>query len=97
MNLSMEEKAKLVTQLLKVLSNENRLLILCALAEQPMTVSEILAVLPDISQPGVSQHLSILRSHKILDSKKTAQTITYSICDPRILKVMKVLKEEYCE
>lgn len=92
----MEEKAKTVAELLKVLANENRLLILCALMEGELSAGEIAEHLSGISQSGVSQHLSILKAHGILDNKKNGQTITYSICDERILEVMNVLKLQYC-
>ena len=91
----MKKQAKDVAVLLKVLANENRLLILCELAKQPMSVSALLEKL-EISQSGISQHLAILKSHGILDCDKKAQTVVYTIKDERIYKVMQVLKETYC-
>lgn len=97
MEFTLPEKAKQVSGLLKVLSNENRLLILCLLADGPLSVGQITECLPGISQSGVSQHLAILKSHDILDSTKSAQTIRYFISDDRVLKIMEVLKEQYCQ
>ena len=91
----MKERAKEVAELLKLLANENRLLILCELAKEPMSVSALLEKV-DISQSGMSQHLSLLKSSGILDYDKKAQTIIYSIKDDRIYKVMQVLKDTYC-
>ena len=91
----MKKKAKEVADLLKVLSNENRLLILCELVKEPMSVNSLLENLA-ISQSGISQHLAILKSNGILNYDKKAQTIVYSIKDERIYKVMQVLKETYC-
>ncbi len=91
----MKQKAKELAALLKVLSNENRLLILCELGAKPMSVSELLEIL-DITQSGISQHLAILKANKILDYEKKAQTIVYSIKDERILKIMQTLKDTYC-
>ncbi|WP_409968088.1 metalloregulator ArsR/SmtB family transcription factor [Bengtsoniella intestinalis] len=91
----MEEKAREVAALLKVLSNENRLLILCSLLQRPMSVGELVEALP-ISQSGISQHLSLMKSSGMLDYEKKGQTITYRIKDQRILAVMQVLKETYC-
>ena len=49
----MEEKAKMVAQLLKLLANEHRLLILCALSEGERTVSEIRSLpAPDSAEAG---------------------------------------------
>ncbi|WP_303863667.1 helix-turn-helix transcriptional regulator [Alkalibaculum bacchi] len=92
----MEEHVKVVAELLKVLANENRLLILCYLIEGPLTVSELSSKITTITQSALSQHLAILKAHKIVDSIKKGQTITYSINDERILSVMEVLKAKYC-
>lgn len=93
---TVKENAKNVANVLKVLANENRLLILCELVKQPMSVSSLLEKL-DITQSGLSQHLAILKANKILDYDKKAQTIIYSIKDERILKIMQLLKENYCD
>ncbi|MPW25886.1 metalloregulator ArsR/SmtB family transcription factor [Alkalibaculum sp. M08DMB] len=92
----MEEKAKQVAELLKVLANENRLLILCLLIEGPMTVGELSTNISNITQSAISQHLSMLKAHGILDSTKKGQNITYFIHDDRILSVIEILKEKYC-
>ena len=91
----MEKMAKELADLLKVLANENRLLILCELSKEPMSVGALLEKL-EITQSGISQHLAILKSNGILDYDKKAQTVVYSIKDERIYKVMQVLKETYC-
>jgi DNA-binding transcriptional ArsR family regulator len=94
----MEERAKQIAELLKVLANENRLMIFCVLMEQPMTVSEIAKRLPNnITQSALSQHLTLLKAHGILDFLKTGQNITYSIADHRVEEIIKVLKEHYCD
>lgn len=93
----MEEKAKAITELLKVLANENRLMILCALMEEPMSVGKISERVPNITQSALSQHLSLMKANRILESTKKGQTITYSIHDHRIEEVMQVLKKHYCD
>lgn len=93
----MEEHVKEVSELLKVIANENRLMILCLLSAGPMTVSKILQGVKNISQSAVSQHLAALKAYKLLDSVKEGQNVTYFINDKRILKVMEVLKDNYCE
>lgn len=91
----MKARAKEVASLLKVLANENRLLILCELSKEPMSVSALLEKL-DITQSGLSQHLAILKAHGILDYDKKAQTVVYRIKDERIYQIMEQLKELYC-
>ncbi len=92
----MEEKAKQIAELLKVLANENRLMIVCSLMEQPMTVGQISTYVPNITQSALSQHLSILKANKILDNKKSGQNITYFISDHRVEELIHVLKNNYC-
>ena len=91
----MKQRAKELADLLKVLANENRLLILCELSKEPMSVSALLKKL-EITQSGISQHLSILKANGILGYDKKAQTIVYTIKDKRINQVLQVLKETYC-
>jgi DNA-binding transcriptional ArsR family regulator len=95
--MGMKEKAKQIAELLKVLANENRLMILCTLMEQSMTVGEIAKRLSNnITQSALSQHLSLLKAHGILDFQKTGLNITYSIADHRVEEIINVLKKHYC-
>lgn len=91
------EQARAVAELLKVLANENRLLIVCYLIEKPMTVSELHEKIDNLTQSALSQHLAMLKAHKILASNKSGLNITYSIHDKKISKVIEVLKENYCK
>ena len=93
----MEEKAKQIAELLKMLANENRLMIFCALMEQPMTVNKIAERVPNITQSALSQHLALLKAHGILDYTKSGQNITYSIADHRVEEIIFVLKKHYCD
>lgn len=92
----MQGQAKPVAELLRVLSNENRLLVLCALIEEPQTVGRLLEQTPGISQSALSQHLALLKAHGLVDSQKSGQNITYRIADPRLEEVIAVLKKNYC-
>jgi DNA-binding transcriptional ArsR family regulator len=93
----MIENVKDIAELLKVLANENRLMIVCNLLEGPKTVSELHIKINTLTQSALSQHLAMLKAHKILDSNKCGLSITYSIKDDRVRNVMQVLKENYCE
>ena len=92
----MRNNAKKVADLMGQLANENRLLILCALLEGPMTVGEISTYVPDISAPALSQHLHRLRDAGLISAEKQAQFIRYSIEDPRIRDIIDLLRREYC-
>jgi DNA-binding transcriptional ArsR family regulator len=92
----MLERAKQIAELLKVLANENRLLIFCGLMQKPMTVNEIAKHVPNITQSALSQHLSLLKAHGILDCVKSGQNVMYSISDHRVEEIIDVLKRHYC-
>ncbi len=93
----MEGRAKQVADLLKVLANEHRLMIFCALMEREMTVGEIAAFVPGIGQSALSQHLALLRAHGILDSQKTGQSVTYRIADHRAEEIIHTLRRHFCD
>jgi ArsR family transcriptional regulator, virulence genes transcriptional regulator len=83
-------------QLLKLLGNEKRLLILCFLAARgEMTVGELVDVVK-LSQSALSQHLSKLRADGLVTFRRTAQTLHYRVADTRALQVLQVLKQIYC-
>lgn len=92
----MEEQAKKIAQLLKLLANEYRLLILCALMQGPKTVGEIHTFTPSITPSALSQHLSLLKSSGILDFEKIGMHVIYRIQDSKIALLIEVLKEQYC-
>ena len=93
----METRAKKVAELLKILANENRLMILCALIEGEKTVGAIGECVPKITQSALSQHLTLLKAAGILQSDKQGTHVTYSIVDARVIEVIETLKEHYCE
>jgi DNA-binding transcriptional ArsR family regulator len=83
-------------QLLKLLGNEKRLLILCFLSVRgEMTVGELVDVVK-LSQSALSQHLAKLRADGLLAFRRTSQTLHYRVADPRALQVLGVLKQIYC-
>ncbi|PQQ66608.1 ArsR/SmtB family transcription factor [Acetivibrio saccincola] len=92
----MEQQTKEIAELLKVMTNQHRLMILCYLIERPMNVSEIHEKIPAISQSALSQNLAMLKAHGILDSNKYGLQNVYHIKDDRIKKIIQVLRETYC-
>lgn len=91
------EKVKEISEILKVLSNENRLAIVCYLIEKPMTVSELHEKMNHVTQPALSQHLAMLKANRILDSNKNGLMITYYIKDERIVNIIQALRQNYCQ
>lgn len=83
-------------QLLKLLGNEKRLLILCFLAVRgEMTVGEIVEVV-QLSQSALSQHLAKMRADGLVTFRRNSQTLHYRVADQRALRLLQVLKDIYC-
>lgn len=80
---------------LKVLANEDRLLLLCQLSQGEMAVGELEEVL-GIRQPTLSQQLGVLRGEGVVDTRRDGKRIFYSVADPRLLQVLAVLYDLYC-
>ena len=73
--------------LLKALSNEKRLLIVCALSEGEKCVCELENIVK-LSQSALSQHLARLRRDGVVKTRRDAQTIYYSIKDSSVRDVL---------
>jgi DNA-binding transcriptional ArsR family regulator len=80
---------------LRLLGNEDRLLLLCQLAQGEMCVSELEAAL-DIRQPTLSQQLGVLRAEGVVHTRREGKNIVYSIADARLLDVLALLHRLYC-
>lgn len=81
--------------LLMLLANPHRLNILCNLLDGERSVSALEAVV-GLSQSALSQHLARLRLAGIVTTRREAQTIYYSIADPRAGRILDVLAEIFC-
>lgn len=93
---NLAKEAGEAAQLLKLLGNEKRLLVLCFLAARgEMTVGELVAVVK-LSQSALSQHLGKLRADGLVTFRRNSQTLHYSIADKRALRLLHVLKDIYC-
>jgi DNA-binding transcriptional ArsR family regulator len=92
----LEQRAGDAAQLLKLLANETRLLILCRLvAEREMSAGAIVAA-AGIGQSAVSQHLAKLRDDGLVATRRDGQTIHYRIADKNVARIIAVLKDIYC-
>lgn len=75
---------------LKLMSNPERLLMLCRLDEGEASVSELVA-LTGLSQSSVSQHLALLREEGVVSLRGEAQTRYYKLSDPVVSGVIHTL------
>ena len=92
----LERKAGEAADLLKLLANENRLLILCRLViVGEMSVGD-LAEAVGLSQSALSQHLARMREDGLVATRREAQTVFYRIADPNAARLLALLKNIYC-
>ena len=92
----LEERIAEATQLLRLLSNERRLLVLCLLLSNGEMSVGALAEAVGLSQPALSQHLALMRAEGLVATRREAQTIHYRVADRRAERVVEVLHELFC-
>lgn len=80
---------------LKILANEERMLLMCQLAQQELCVSELEEQL-GIRQPTLSQQLAVLRNEGVVTTRREGKNIYYSVADPALLDILAVLYRLYC-
>jgi DNA-binding transcriptional ArsR family regulator len=88
-------KARKASELLKALSHEGRLLILCLLAEGEKSVSEIEEIM-DMPQAAVSQQLARLRLDGLVEARREGRSIYYSMSNPDVKAVIETLHGLFC-
>ena len=69
----------------KSLADDTRQKILVMLREGEKCVSDIAEAFP-ASQPTISHHLSVLRQHKLVNSRKDGKLVYYSINQDMIME-----------
>ena len=92
---TMADHAEDAALLLKSLAHPARLLVLCRLVEGEATVTELQG-LGALSMSALSQHLAVLREAGLVETRREAQAIHYSLAESPALGVMKALHEAYC-
>jgi len=91
----MRSAAHQACRLLKTLSNADRLMLLCQLAQGERCVSELEALL-GIVQPTLSQQLGVLRDEQLVRTRREGKNIYYHINSDIALHVMQVLYTQFC-
>ncbi len=92
---NMQRNARRASSLLKALSNEHRLMILCKLGIGEWSVGELEEVV-GLSQSALSQHLARLRRDGLVRTRRDAQTIYYSLSDDEATKVIQAVYDVFC-
>jgi DNA-binding transcriptional ArsR family regulator len=95
LNDELQKHAAKAARMLKSLSNENRLMILCSLIEGELSVGELNQRIP-LSQSALSQHLGYLRKQDLVTTRRESQTIYYQLKGDDAIQIIQVLQTIYC-
>lgn len=90
------DNAKAAAGLLRALSNDRRLMILCQLSTGEKTVGA-LEQLVGLRQSALSQHLAKLRREGLVRTRREAQHVYYALASEEAMKVIETLAGLYCE
>ena len=90
------DNADQAADFLSALANNKRLLILCKLLHNEMSVGSLAKAI-DLSQSALSQHLAKLRALNLVSTRRDAQTIYYVVSSPHIELVLSTLGSLYLE
>ena len=91
----LRRNATQAAELLKCLANEHRLVTLCILSEGEISVGELNRRV-GLSQSSLSQHLGVLRSRGLVQTRRDGQTIYYSLAETPAVDLMQVLHDRFC-
>lgn len=84
-----------VSDLMKMLANKHRLMVLCQLVEGEKPVGQ-LARLLGVREPAMSQQLATLRREGLIKPRRDAQTIYYALAREDVRSLMRFLYDTYC-
>ncbi len=91
----MQASADEACRLMKVLSNRDRMLLLCEISQGEKCVGELEEAL-DIHQPTLSQQLTVLRNEELVETRREGKQIYYSLSSSPVLDVIDILYKNYC-
>lgn len=92
---TIQENARRASTLLKAMSNQHRLMILCQLVPGEKCVGDLESII-GLSQSALSQHLARLRRDGLVQTRRDAQTIYYSLNGEEASAVIETLYGLYC-
>lgn len=84
-----------VANLLKTLSHPARLMIVCTLVEGEYSVGELEEKV-GIHQPHLSQHLTVLRSSGIVETRREGKQIFYRLTEEKAAQLVAALYDIFC-
>jgi len=79
-----------ISRLFAVLSEPSRLVLVQALHEGPLTVSQLVEACA-MKQANVSKHLGVLHDHRLVKRRREGASVRYEIADPLIFSLCKLV------
>jgi len=92
----MQVSAEDACKLMKVLSNSDRMMLLCEIGQGEKCVSELEDAL-DLHQPTLSQQLTVLRKENLVKTRREGKQIYYSLASEIVVSVISLLYKHYCK
>lgn len=89
------DKAEAAAAFLKTLANENRLLVLCHLAQGEKSVTELESLL-GIRQSNLSQQLARLRTEGVVKTRRDAKSVYYALNSDEAALLVQLLYRLFC-
>ena len=93
--LEKDEDIEKATKALKAMAHPLRLKILCALKDSELPVLEIVKRVGS-SQSNISQHIDILRTKDIVESRRDGNKILCKVKDAKILMLVANMQAVFC-
>lgn len=93
---AMAGSAAEAARLLRLMGHDGRLMVLCHLHRERLTVSELQARL-GVGQSALSQHLARLRSEGLVSAERRGTRMIYRLASPEARRIVEVLHGLYCE
>ncbi len=92
----MQGNAARASELMKLLGHPHRLMILCELNQGECSVGQLSERI-GINQSPLSQHLARMRHEGVVEARRNAQTVYYSLKGKEVSAVISLLYELYCQ
>jgi len=80
------------SELCKTLANDKRQMILGALRDEELSVTELIER-TGIAQANISQHLSLMRTHGVVNVRRDGTRAYYSISNPKLIQAFDLITE----
>ena len=91
----LEVHADQAAAMLRSMGSKWRLLVLCNLVHGERSVGDLQRII-GLSQSALSRHLAVLRRMRLVQVRRSAQTIYYRLSGREVAAILETLYELYC-